>query len=80
MGQMSYKISSKYFITKLFNVLIDFKTSSLMISVCRLIFTYFRASPDRSVLIYSGSILLSYILMDYIESHVIMPIIQSNGE
>ena len=43
-------------------------------------FTHFRASPDRSVLIYSGSILLSYILLDYIESHVIMPIIQSNGE
>lgn len=41
---------------------------------------YIRAEPDRSVLIYSGSILLSYILLDYIESHVIMPIIQDNDK
>ena len=41
---------------------------------------YIRAQPDRSVLIYSSSILLSYILLDYIESHVIMPIIQDNDK
>ena len=37
---------------------------------------YVRAQPDRSVLIYSSSILLSYILLDYI----IMPIIQDNDK
>ena len=39
----------------------------------------FRARPDPSVLIYTGSILVSYILLDYIESHVIIPIIQNTG-
>ena len=39
--------------------------------------TYFRSQPDPIVLIYTGSILVSYILLDFIESHVIMPIIQN---